>query len=255
MTQVMIVDTSRQLVSGGRLLATERSLPTYVWMPHSGGAFPLVVFVHGYDVGPLTYARFCSTLASAGYIVAAPSFPLEDPSRGYGLDRADLPNEATDVAFVIDSLGHDALPDRIEDSKVAVVGHSDGADVALMLGYQKGTFDSSVLAVVADAPDPMTGPSIPSKRPLLLIQGNADSVVPYSASQSVFRQVEAPQYYLTLLGAGHLAPILGSSQWTPILDSTVAEFLDATIAKRGPGPDTLAAELAASSLVHLQTAP
>lgn len=252
MEQLTIVDTSRPLISDGQVLANEISLPTDVWLPSAPGRYPLVVFVHGYDVGPMTYERFCSTLASAGYLVAAPSFPLEDPSRGYGLNRDDLPNEPTDVSFVITTVEQGPLAARVVPGAVAVVGHSDGADVALMIGYQAGKVDPRVRAVVADAPDPMTGPIAASSVPLLLMQGNADTTVPYQSSQTVFAQVGAPRYYLTLLGANHFPPIGGSSPWTPTLDAAVADFLDATVAGRGPGTAALPAQLGALPLSSLQ---
>jgi dienelactone hydrolase len=255
MSQVPIVDVSRQVVSNGIVVAPERTLPTYVWTPSGSGPFPLVVFIHGYDVGPLTYERFCSTLAAAGYVVAAPSFPLEDPASGLGLNEADLPNEAADVSFVITTLGGGPLASKIDLKEVAVVGHSDGADVALMMSYEQGTSDGRVRAVVSDAPDPISRSAVSSSVPLLLIQGTADSVVPYSASETVFSQVQAPIYYLSLIGADHLAPIAGGTPWTPVLDNAVADFLDATLAGRGPGPSALAGQLAASPLAKLQTTP
>ena len=249
------VDSTRPVVSNGVVLAPVRSLPTYVWAPTTPGRFPLVIFAQGYDVTPLTYQRFCSQLASSGYLVAAPSFPLEDPTRGFGLDRSDLPHEATDVSFLISALETSALRTRFNPAQVAVVGHSDGADVALMLGYQKGAVDARVRAIVSDAPDPMSGPVAASSVPLLLVQGNADSVVPYSSSQTVFAQVEAPRFYLTLLGADHLPPIQGGTPWTPVLDTAVADFLDAEVAGRAPGGAALAQKLSQLPLSHLQVAP
>ena len=202
MTEVPIVDVSRSVVRQGTGLAQQRSLPTYVWSPTASGHYPLVIFVHGYNLGPLNYARFCSALASSGYIVAAPSFPLEDPTRGLGLDRSDLPNEATDVSFVITALEHTPLSHQFKSSQIAVVGHSDGADVALMVGYQVGKVDQRVRAIVADAPDPMSGSIAASTAPLLLFQGTADSVVPYSASETVFGQIMAPGILRFAAGRG-----------------------------------------------------
>ena len=253
LSELPLVDTSRPLVSNGVELAPDRGLPTYVWTPDAPGRYPLVVFVHGYDRSPMQYQRFCSTLASSGYVVAAPSFPLEDPTRGYGLDRSDLPNEAVDVSFVITSLQSTAAADRIQPSTTAVVGHSDGADVALEVGYEQGTVDPRVRAVVAIAPDPVTAPLAPSTAPLLLVQGTTDSIVPYSASQTVFTQLAGPTWYVSLLGADHLPPIAGGTPWTPVLDGSVAEFLDATVAHRGPGTAALAGELGTSPLVRLAT--
>jgi len=245
-----LVDDTRPVVSGGEDLSAERALPTSVWTPAGPGPFPLVVFVPGFDKGPLDYQRFCAALASSGFVVAAPSFPQEDPARGFPLDESHLGDEAADVSFVIASLTGGTTADKVDRSEVAVVGHSDGADVALLVGYGQGTVDGRVAAVVADAPDPMTVGVVPSRTPLLLVQGTADSVVPYSASQTVFGQVGAPVSYVTLIGADHLAPIAGGTPWTPVLDGDVAAFLDATVADRGPGTAALAATLAASPLVR-----
>lgn len=223
--QVSITDSTRALRRRGLVLAPGRDLPTIVWRPRAPGRYPLVVFVHGYNIGPLAYARFCHTLASSGYVVAAPSFPLEDPGRNYGLDRGDLPNEATDVSVVITRLLGSPLADHISSGTIAVAGHSDGADVALMVGYQAGRLDLRVHSVVAIAPDAMTGAIAPSGPPLLLVQGDADSIVPYSNSRRVFGQLSARRYYMTLLGADHLPPIAGGTPWTSVLDSAVEEFL------------------------------
>lgn len=243
-TEVDLIDGSRPVVSGGVTLAGQRSLPTQVWAPTASGTFPLVVFVHGYDKGPSDYTRFCTELASSGYVVAAPSFPLEDPAQGFPLDRSQLADEAGDVSFVVTSLEARAGALHLAPGAVAVVGHSDGADVALLVAYGTGTTDPRVDAAVAVAPDPMAQGTAASAVPLLLVQGTDDSVVPYSASQTVYGQVDAPVIYLTLAGADHLAPVTGATPWTPVLDEGTARFLDATVAHRGPGTTGLAGQVA-----------
>ena len=248
-----LVDTGHPLVSNGVVVAPDRQLPTDVWTPDAPGRYPLVVFVHGYDRSPLQYERFCSVLASSGYVVAAPSFPLEDPTRGFGLDRSDLPNEAIDVSSVITAMEAGAAINRVQPSRIAVVGHSDGADVALEIGYEQGTADPRAQGLVAIAPDPITAPRTPSTAPLLLVQGTADSVVPYASSQTVFDQLPGPTYFVSLVGADHLPPIAGGTPWTPVLDAAVADFLDATVAHRGPGSAALTGQLGASPIVRLLT--
>ncbi|MCU4185591.1 hypothetical protein K6U06_14580 [Acidiferrimicrobium sp. IK] len=223
-----------------------------MWYPTAAGPWPLVVFVHGYDVGPATYARFASQLASSGYVVAAPSFPLEDPSRGNGLDRADLVNEATDVSFVISSLSADPAGLHVAPGEVGVAGHSDGADVALEVGYEVGLSDSRVRAVFSDAPDPIDRPVISGGPPLLLMQGTADSVVPYTSSETVFAQVHAPVWYVSLIGADHLPPIAGGTAWTPVLDAAVADFFDSELARRALSGGALTAALSSSPLERVE---
>lgn len=236
-------DKAQPLDDDGQQVAATTVLPTYVWRPKAQGRYPLVVFAHGFNTSPTSYRLFLSGLASDGYIVAAPAFPFEDPARGYALTQDDVAAEAPDVSFVITSMLHSRQASSIAPGEIAVVGHSDGADVALMVAYESGTLDHRVRAVVADAPDPITDPVVPSNVPLLLMQGDADTVVPYSSSQTVFTQVSAPRYYLTLLGADHYPPIEGDSEWSPTVDQSVADFLDATVAGRGPGTAALDSEL------------
>jgi len=254
-TSLHLVDAGRPVPGSGGTLATERDLPTVLWAPTGTGPFPLVVFVHGYDRGPADYARFAAALASSGYVVAAPSFPLEDPAQGFPLDRSHLADEAGDVSFVVTSLEQQAVALRLEPGAVAVVGHSDGADVALLAAYGNGTVDPRIDAVVADAPDPVPADPVPSAVPLLLVQGTADSVVPYSSSATVFAQIRAPVVYLSLTGADHLAPIAGGTPWTPVLDDAVARFLDAAVAHRGTVADPLAAVVAGPPLATVQSRP
>ena len=90
-----------------------RHLPTLVFYPAVGGnpgaetqgaaglyhSWPVVVFAHGYNVTPLTYHDLIHHLASSGFVVAAPSFPLE--TAGAPLDENDLSNEPADIKFVL----------------------------------------------------------------------------------------------------------------------------------------------------------
>lgn len=226
---IELVDSSRPVVNNGRTVAATRSLPTTVWRPNRDGIFPLVVFAHGYRLGPPGYARFCAMLADAGYIVAAPSFPLADETRGNGLNRDDIPNEAKDVSFVVAALRSSALGSSITPGPVGVAGHSDGADVALIVGFQQGYADQEVAAVVAVAPDAFTAQLSASRPPLLLIHADADATVPYSESIQVFTHVAGQRTFLTLIGADHLPPIAQETKWTPVLDGAVVTFFDATI--------------------------
>ncbi|HSS10394.1 MAG TPA: hypothetical protein VLL25_10935, partial [Acidimicrobiales bacterium] len=69
-TTVGLVDSTRPTVSLGRTLASFRTLTTLVWYPNVAGRWPLIVFAHGFKVGPVPYTRLCQTWAAAGYVVA-----------------------------------------------------------------------------------------------------------------------------------------------------------------------------------------
>jgi dienelactone hydrolase len=249
--QLDVVDASRPLISNGLTLSPSRSLPTEIVHPTSTAhTYPLVVFVHGYDTSPSTFQRFISTLASEGFVVAAPSFPLEDPTRGNGLNRADLPNEATDVGYVITSILESPFASQLTPHEIGVVGHSDGADVALEVGYQQGLADPRIVASVASAPDPIAAPVTNGGPPLLLIHGSADSIVDPSSSAQVMNAVHAQTWSLTLEGADHTSAIWGPSQWTFSFDQAINDFLHATLIAHST--TTLTSELSLLPLASVQ---
>ena len=235
-----LVDPSRPTVSRGRTIATSRTLTTTVVRPTAGGPWPLLVFAHGFQLGPPSYTRVMHALAGSGYVVAAPSFPLADAAvGGANIDRGDIPNQSGDLSFVIDRLLADGGGDAgvraaIDRQHIGAVGHSDGADTVLDLGYTPGRLDARVQAVVAMSPDAMTGSGgSGGSAPLLITHGDRDSIVPYSNATTVFGQTHVHRFLMTLLGADHLPPVTGAAPWTPVLDRTVLAFLDQRVAGRG----------------------
>ncbi len=87
------VDPSRPTAAvDGYPGASDRTLPVTVWFPATGdpaspptadaapdrrgGPYPLVLFSHGYAVTPDVYEELLARWAAAGYVVAAPTYPL-----------------------------------------------------------------------------------------------------------------------------------------------------------------------------------
>jgi predicted dienelactone hydrolase len=98
----------------------------------AAGPFPLIVFGHGFAVTPHPYAALLQAWARAGYVVAAPIFPLENAHAPGGPNESDLVNEPGDVSVVISGM-HDASRVRggffsglVDRHRVAVGGQSDG---------------------------------------------------------------------------------------------------------------------------------
>lgn len=236
-TSLPLSDSSRKTVSKGKPISASRSLPTTVYYPSDGGGpYPLIVFAHGFEIGPGPYSHICQVMAMAGYVVAAPSFPLTDRNAAGGnLDRGDLPNQAGDVGFVITSVSGAGGPlaGKVDGGKVGVVGHSDGADTALDVGYYPFRTDGRVRGVVAFAPDAMTGPGgSTGTAPLLLEHGDKDSIVPYSNSVTVFGQVKTHRFFLTFNGADHLNVVQGAQPWAAVHEQVLIDFLDRYVAGR-----------------------
>jgi len=227
-----LVDHSRSTVSGDRTISHSRELTTRIWYPTEGGPWPLVVFAHGFEVGPDPYVSLLQTWAAAGYVVAAPEFPLTDAAvAGSDLDEADLDNQPADMAFVftklLDPIG--ALSGYVDPARLAVAGHSDGAQTALATAATPPVALGGVI-VLSGAPVG-SGPS--GNPPILVAHGDADSIDPYEQGRAVYDQASSPRYLLTLLGGEHLPPFTKGSDYRAVIDKTTIDFLDAYVGHTG----------------------
>lgn len=201
-----------------------------------GGPWPLLVFAHGYNVGPQTYLHLCQVWASAGFVVAAPEFPLTDPAvAGAALDEGDLGQQPGDVRFVITSLLSPAGPiaGRIDPGRIGVAGHSDGGETALAIGFLPGQADPRVRAVMAMSVQLIPAQVARPGLPILVSQGDHDTINPPAWGQAVYNQAAAPRWFLRLLGAGHLPPYAGGSVWQPVVDQVTVDFLNRYLAGTG----------------------
>jgi len=258
-----LVDRSRtiQLADGQRI---PRELTTIVRYPALGaagldrpsaipargdGPFPLIVFGHGFDVGPGLYARLLRYWTSAGFVVAAPIFPRENPAAPGGPDESDLPNQPADMSFVISSLLAAArrtsgpLSGLINPHEIAVAGQSDGGDTALAVAYDPPYRDPRVGAAVilSGAEIPML-PSFtiaPGGPPLLATQGTADDINPPAATEAFFDPAPPPKFLLWLLGAGHLPPYSTNRAQLRIVERVTTAFLQRYLEHRGGALATL----------------
>ena len=202
------VDPSRtiRLPDGRRV---PRPLETLVRYPAAGTQHPLIIFAHGFALTPATYGRLLTVWTQAGYVVAAPVFPLENANAPGGPTQSDLVNEPQDVSFVITKLlALDARPNgvlagRIDPSQIAVAGHSDGAVAALAVAYDRRFRDPRLRAaiVMSGAALPGMGPFPVRGPPLLAVQGTADPLNAPATTAAYFLRAHRPKFLLWLLGA------------------------------------------------------
>ncbi len=211
-----------------------RSLETVVRYPAAGNAYPLIVFGHGYTLTPARYARLLRAWTEAGYVVAAPVFPLENAAAPGGPNESDLINQPEDMSFVITRLlalnasTNSALYGKIDPSRIAVAGHSDGAETALAVAYDHRFRDPRVRAaiVLSGAALPGMGPFPRSGPPLLAVQGTADTINAPAASAGFFGLARRPKFLLWLLGAAHLPPYTDQQPQLGIVEQATTAFLD-----------------------------
>jgi predicted dienelactone hydrolase len=211
----------------------------------------LIVFGHGFTETPAPYSDLLDAWTKAGYVVAAPVFPLENQNAPGGPDENDLPNQPEDMSLVISSLQapQDPAADRvsgmIEFSQIAVSGQSDGGDTALGVAYDPRVRDTRVKAAVilSGAEDPFVSQfQMPANgAPLLAIQGTADTINPPDQTYAFFSQAAPPKYLLKLFGAGHLPPYSDPGpELTEVTKVTLA-FLNQYLKGRSAGLSRYAA--------------
>ena len=152
------VDSTRtiQLADGS---SEPRTFVTYVRYPALGapsatdvrdasparadGAFPLVVFGHGFALTPQAYAGLFHAGRGAGYVVAAPVFPLRTKTLQPGRTSLICQTSPGDMRFVISRLlaasaaSSGPFAGLIDPARIAVAGHSDGGDTALAVAYDR----------------------------------------------------------------------------------------------------------------------
>jgi len=222
------VDHSRtfRLPNGARV---PRALETVVRYPAAGGPYPLIVFGHGFALTPATYARLLSAWAKDDYVVAAPEFPLERADAPGGPDEADLVNEPRDMSFVIGRLlGLKALAGKIDPTRIAVAGHSDGAETALAVAYDGRFRDPRVRAAVVLSGAELGGMRSfpPHGPPLLAVQGTADPINSPGTTAAYFGRAARPKFLLWLVGASHLPPYTDQEPQLGIVERATLAFLD-----------------------------
>jgi len=192
-----------------------------------------VVFSQGFDVSAASYAALLDAWASAGYVVAAPTYPDTDPSASGGPNEQDIVNHPADLRYVIQTLvsAPPAAVSRVLDSsEVAVVGQSDGGDVSLAAAGNTCCRSNAVKAAVILSGAELSsfgGTYFRSKPvPLLVVQGDNDTINPPACSAQIYDQARPPRHYLGLPGAEHLPPYLDAGTDQAIVERATIDFLN-----------------------------
>jgi dienelactone hydrolase len=216
----------------------------------AGGPYPLTVFGHGFAVTPWQYAHLLQSWARAGYVVAAPVFPLGNANAPGGPDEDDLINQPGDMSFVLSSVlslsqpGAGPLAGVVDAARIAVAGHSDGAETALAVAYSRRFRDPRVSAAVILSGAEMGGVGGYSfgqgSPPLLAAQGTADIFNEPKYTNAYFKLARRPKFLLRLLGAGHLPPYSYEQPQLAIVERVTIAFLDTYLKLESPVVQPLA---------------
>lgn len=252
------VDQSRPTDANGDSVPAQptRTLLTAIYYPAKGaptdkpvenarantkaGPYPLILFSHGLGARGIFYEDVIKTWVSAGYVVAAPDYPLSNNKTPGGVDfgRAvgDTKNQPADAMFVInEAIKLDKRNKRlggIDAKRIGASGHSLGGITTYGVAYSSCCRDKRVKAAIpmsgiGGVVEPIEQYFRNGKTPLLALHGNRDGTVPIAADLNTFTRAQTPKYFLTFIGAGHIQPFLGGTdaQATALKQSTV-DFFD-----------------------------
>lgn len=248
-TRFTAEDLTRPTMARGPTPASPtRRLPVAVYYPTAGppdatvvenapalGAYPLVIFAHGYSITAADYEPLIRDLAAQGFVVAAPDFPISSLVFPGPASQADLPNQAIDISFLIDVFERpEALPEvlrgRIVPGKVSVTGHSDGGVTVAAASGNSCCLDPRIGASAALAGD--QGGSLfrhgqwfqPNAAPQLFIHGTADRDVPYSYSEKLYADTVVTRYLVSIPGGVHWDPFVTGPERAAVVRLVVDFF-------------------------------
>jgi dienelactone hydrolase len=194
------------------------------------------VFGHGNGATPEYYNALLTHWAAAGYIVAAPRFPLTSADTPGGTVPDDVFSQPGDISYVITSLL--AASDRrtgtfagmVDPDAIGVSGHSEGAITTLGF-WNTCCRDRRVkaAAVLDGVPQSYADGRYDYRGspPMLIVHGTDDELLPYNQMVEVFNKAEGPKALVTLDGAGHGDWTDPSSRWFPTAVKVMTDFWDA----------------------------
>lgn len=162
--------------------------PTCGVLP-ADGSYPLVVAGHGAQGDGASAARLHAFLVEHGYVVA-----------GFDFEFAGFEQMPSQVSATIDAVNVSSPVDLTDE--VGYIGTSFGGMVGLAL-YEQATADPRIEAIVSKIAYPRTDGPFNDNPPLLMINGDADHVIPIDQAYQFWQGRNTTKAFITLHGVGH----------------------------------------------------
>ena len=184
---------------------------------------------------PEAYRRLLTDIAAAGYVVAAPAYPLSQRGAPGGATAKEVGTQPADASFVITktiAASNDPgwLHGLVDPNHIGAAGHSLGGITTYNLAYNATCADPRLKAAVvmsgtaAGCPgDYFTGKVVP----LLETHGDSDQTLNYKLGRSSFAKAPDPKYFFTIIGGRHSSEELGgTTEKQRALTQAIIGFLD-----------------------------
>lgn len=218
------VDDTRSTPAHGTFAgAPTRTLVTSMWYPAtaagadtpvaSGGPFPVVLYSHGFMSTRKENPRLAAHLASHGYIVIAPAFPVSNIAAEGGASGVDIAEQPGDLSFLLDqaiamsTTSGSWLEGAVDAERVAAAGLSLGGLTTLLVTFHPDLRDPRI--DVAAAMAPVSGILLGSiydttDAPFMVMFGDADAILGYTPNATNVRdRARAPMNLFTLSRGSH----------------------------------------------------
>lgn len=171
-TSWLLIDDTR----GGREIACDVRYPAVSATSEAtpdNGPFPLVVFGHGFVMGPDDYDDLSAGMVNAGYVVAlvATEQTFAPSHQNFGLDLAFVANEMVQN-------GATGILDGWLQPHAAIAGHSMGGGAAWLAASTNPLIDAVVAFAPAETNPSASAAGADIQVPVLVMSGSADAITP-----------------------------------------------------------------------------
>ncbi len=228
--KLTLTDQGRSVAANGDYEgAKQRSFKVLVWTPKTrpDTPQPLLIYSHGFMSSGRGGSYLGEHLASHGYTVAAPTFPLTHLTAPGGPNIGDVINQPGDVSFIVDTLlagNADPQSDfyqRIDSARIAAAGLSLGGLTSELVAYHPQTGDRRIAAAISIAgPADMLSERFFAHRaiPFMMVATPQDAMVAYDANAANILDKVPGAVLVTMDNASH-AGFASTAKWLRWMDN------------------------------------
>jgi pimeloyl-ACP methyl ester carboxylesterase len=192
-----VVATSVQAPVDGATLATD------LYTPQSGGPYPTIVLRHGFLRGKQNFVAWGKHLASRGFVAIIPT-SRAPAAPNPAVDSDDM-LALLDWAKAQSGQTGSPLQSKVDEQRLAVIGHSAGGLAAALAAAKRPTLRAAVLFDPVDVgPGAAAAPT--TKMPVAVLFAEPGACNLQGNYVPIYQTFGGPRFGLKVIGAQHCAP-------------------------------------------------